>query len=185
VGSPMTTWEKGRALDCRRSASTISSQESLTRMATRLCRSRASRLNLAWLGIGGAAANSRPSARRLLERVLNSGTGRFSALIAKIVERSLTYRKRSNPVTRDEIDRLNAALLASDCALRADAGDGCGFPCRGRRPRKPSLCRSGILNPSRQQLSVQLADARDDEGAGARLCAQWSYRRGNRSPQNH
>jgi hypothetical protein len=57
--------------------------------------------------------SKQPAIRRLLERVLNSGTGRFSALIAKIVERSLTYRKRSNPVTRDEIERLNAALLAA------------------------------------------------------------------------
>ena len=45
--------------------------------------------------------------RKLLEGVLNSGTGRFSSLVVKIAERSITHRKRNNPVTRGEIAQLN------------------------------------------------------------------------------
>lgn len=74
------------------------------------------------LSFGGVAAelglsrywsggSKHPAIRRLLEGVLTSGTGRFTDLIVKIVERSITYRKRSNPLTRAEIDRLNALLL--------------------------------------------------------------------------
>ncbi len=53
--------------------------------------------------------SKRPAIRRLLEGVLDSGTGRFSTLMVKVVERGMTYR-RSNPITREEIDRLNELL---------------------------------------------------------------------------
>jgi hypothetical protein len=55
--------------------------------------------------------SKQPAIRHLLEGVLNSGTGRFSKLIIKIVERSITYRKRKDPLTRAEIERLNELLL--------------------------------------------------------------------------
>lgn len=54
--------------------------------------------------------SKQPAIRRLLEGVLDSGSGRFSKLIVKIVERSMTYRKRSNPLTREELDALNGFL---------------------------------------------------------------------------
>jgi hypothetical protein len=62
-------------------------------------------LSVYWQG-----GSKQPAIRKLLEGVLNSGKGNFSALILKIVERSITYRKRSNPVARDEIERLNELL---------------------------------------------------------------------------
>lgn len=54
--------------------------------------------------------SKQPAIRKLLEGVLNSGTGRFSILIVKIVERSIIHRKRANPVDRGEIEQLNVLL---------------------------------------------------------------------------
>lgn len=54
------------------------------------------------------SGSKQPAIRKLPEGVLNSGTGRFSPLMVKIVQRSITHRKRNNPVSRDEIEQLNA-----------------------------------------------------------------------------
>lgn len=61
------------------------------------------------LGLSGywQGGSKLPAIRRLLEGVLNSGTGRFCPLLLKIVERGVTHRRRSDPVSRDEIERLN------------------------------------------------------------------------------
>ena len=55
--------------------------------------------------------SKQPAIRKMLEGVLNSGTGRFSPLIMQIIQRSMTRRKRSDPITREEIERLNALLI--------------------------------------------------------------------------
>jgi hypothetical protein len=64
------------------------------------------------LGRFWQGGSKQPAIRSLLESVLDSGTGKFSALIAKIVERSNTYLKRSDsPVTRESVEQLNALVL--------------------------------------------------------------------------
>lgn len=55
--------------------------------------------------------SKQPAIRKMLESVLNSGTGRFSPLIVQIVQRSMTRRKRNDPLTREEIEQLNALLI--------------------------------------------------------------------------
>ena len=54
--------------------------------------------------------SKQPAIRKMLEGVLNSGTGRFSPLIMCTVQRSMTRRKRNDPMTREEIDQLNRLL---------------------------------------------------------------------------
>lgn len=54
--------------------------------------------------------SKRPALRYLLEGALND-TGKFCPLVLLIVQRGLTKRNSANPVQRDEIERLNAALL--------------------------------------------------------------------------
>lgn len=49
--------------------------------------------------------------RQLLEGAFQSGTGKFSPLIVRIVQRGITRRKRSDPVTRDDIETINALLI--------------------------------------------------------------------------
>ena len=50
--------------------------------------------------------------RYLLEGVLDGGTGKFSPLIEKIVERSHTYRlSNKKPLTREDVEVLNRILL--------------------------------------------------------------------------
>jgi hypothetical protein len=108
----MTTLEQGRALDdlAQRLYDFLPGKPHPYGDQTLSFPGVAAELGLAGYWRGGS---KQPAIRRLLERVLNGGASRYSALIARIVERSLSYRKRSNPVTRDEIERLNAALLAA------------------------------------------------------------------------
>jgi hypothetical protein len=49
--------------------------------------------------------------RQLLEGALESGTGKFSPLIVRIVQRGITRRKRGDAVTRDDIETVNDLLL--------------------------------------------------------------------------
>ena len=55
--------------------------------------------------------SKQPAIRKMLEGVLNSGTGKFSPLIVQIVQRSMTRRKRNDPITREDIERLNVLLI--------------------------------------------------------------------------
>ena len=55
--------------------------------------------------------NKRPAIVELLKRTLKYRNSRFATLIVSIVHQSMTWRRRKgSPLTRDEIDRLNAAL---------------------------------------------------------------------------
>jgi hypothetical protein len=55
--------------------------------------------------------SKRPAIVELLKQTLERRRGRFTALIIAIVHQSMTWRRgKGNPLTRDEIDRLNAAL---------------------------------------------------------------------------
>jgi hypothetical protein len=54
--------------------------------------------------------SKQPAIRTLLGSVIAANRD-LTSLILKIVERSITYRKRSNPLTREQIDRLNEILL--------------------------------------------------------------------------
>jgi hypothetical protein len=70
-------------------------------------------LAAAQAGVGEfwAAGSKRPAIVELLKRTLEYRRSRFTALIIAIVQQSMTWRRgRGNPLTRDEIDRLNAAL---------------------------------------------------------------------------
>jgi hypothetical protein len=64
------------------------------------------------LGLGKywPGGSKQPAIRHLLGAVFQTNSD-LAALILKIVERSITYRKKSNPLTREEIDRLNEILL--------------------------------------------------------------------------
>ena len=53
-----------------------------------------------------------PMITALLERTLEYRRGRFEPLILEIVRAGLTYRqKNNNPVTADEIEKLNGLIL--------------------------------------------------------------------------
>jgi hypothetical protein len=55
--------------------------------------------------------SKRPAIVELLKLTLDRRRDRFTALIIAIVHQSMTWRRgKGNPLTRDEIDRLNAAL---------------------------------------------------------------------------
>lgn len=55
--------------------------------------------------------SKRPAIVELLKLTLDRRRNRFTALIIAIVHQSMTWRRgKGNPLTRDEIDRLNAAL---------------------------------------------------------------------------
>jgi hypothetical protein len=55
--------------------------------------------------------SKRPAIVELLKLTLDRRRDRFTALIITIVHQSMTWRRgKGNPLTRDEIDRLNAAL---------------------------------------------------------------------------
>jgi hypothetical protein len=63
----------------------------------------------AGLGLGQywPGGSKRPAIRKLLEDVLTAAPVIFCNLILKVVERSITYRGNKNPLTREDIDRLN------------------------------------------------------------------------------
>lgn len=54
-----------------------------------------------WLG-----GSKRPAIRSLLDGVLTHRPDRFSPLLLKIVERAITHRRTSNPVSRQDIQKL-------------------------------------------------------------------------------
>jgi hypothetical protein len=64
------------------------------------------------LGLGNywPGGSKQPAIRHLLGSVITAKKD-FSALILKIVERSITYRKKSNSLTREHVERLNEILL--------------------------------------------------------------------------
>src|SRR2546426_5253083 len=63
------------------------------------------------LGLGELwpSGSKQPALRHLLGATLDGKRG-FPTLIVKIVERGITYRKTKSPVTREEIEGLNAIL---------------------------------------------------------------------------
>lgn len=64
------------------------------------------------LGLGDCwpSGSKQPALRHLLGATLDGKRG-FPSLIVKIVERGITYRKKKNPVTREEIEGLNVILV--------------------------------------------------------------------------
>lgn len=108
----------------------------------------AAEVGVAGLWPGGS---KRPAIRRLLEGVMDSGKGRFSPLMVKIVERALTYR-RSNPITREEIDRLNELLrnLQFQIPELTDAGFLQSLPQGTRKAAPPP---SGVKKPAPEMLA--------------------------------
>ena len=70
-------------------------------------------LAAAQAGVGEfwTGGSKRPAIVELLKLTLERRRSRFTALIIAIVHQSMTWRRgKGNPLTRDEIDRLNAAL---------------------------------------------------------------------------
>lgn len=67
----------------------------------------AQELGLSTYWTGGS---KRPAIRHLLGAVADGKAGSFTKLIIKIVERSITYRKRHNPLAREDVDTLNLLL---------------------------------------------------------------------------
>ena len=70
-------------------------------------------LAAAQAGVGEfwTAGSKRPAIVELLKRTLEYRRNRFTPLIIAIVHQSMTWRRgKGNPLARDEIDRLNAAL---------------------------------------------------------------------------
>lgn len=109
------------------------------------------------LGLAGywQGGSKQPAIRALLEGVLNSGTGRFSALVTKIVERSVTYRKRNNPLTRDEIERLNEALLRLGFKIPELHGEGF-LGCLPRQGKPQAPLEAAPSTQSLAQLNTRL-----------------------------
>lgn len=52
----------------------------------------------------------RPALRKMLELVLVRHRDRFTRLLVLIVERSITYRRNKNPVSREEIEYINTLV---------------------------------------------------------------------------
>jgi hypothetical protein len=70
-------------------------------------------LAAAQAGVGEfwTAGSKRPAIVELLKRTLEYRRSRFTPLIIAIVHQSMTWRRgKGNPLARDEIDRLTAAL---------------------------------------------------------------------------
>jgi hypothetical protein len=65
-------------------------------------------VGLSHLWIGGS---KRPAVTRLLEQTLLTRRDLFCPLILAIVRRAITYRVGKNPITRDDIVRLNELLV--------------------------------------------------------------------------
>jgi len=121
------------------------------------------------LGVGmhWPGGSKQPAIRRLLEGVLDSGSGRFSPLIVKIVERAITYRRRSNPITRDEIDALNGFLrqLGYQVPELHDPIFLAGLPRAVAQPAEPPLPRpTAAILAALQNRLMQIAS----EGAQQR-----------------
>lgn len=66
------------------------------------------------LGLGQywRGGSKRPAIKHLLEGTLQSGTGKFCALVLKVVQRGMTYKQGKTPVSREDIDRLNEMLFS-------------------------------------------------------------------------
>jgi hypothetical protein len=66
---------------------------------------------LAGVGEFWTGGSKRPAIVELLKLTLERRRNRFTALIIAVVHQSMTWRRgRGNPLSREEIDRLNAAL---------------------------------------------------------------------------
>jgi hypothetical protein len=65
-------------------------------------------VGLSHLWIGGS---KRPAIARLLEQTLETRRDLFCPLILVILKRAIAYRSGGNPITRDEIVRLNELLV--------------------------------------------------------------------------
>lgn len=64
-----------------------------------------------WPGVKGTGLSKLPALTMLLEKTLLSRRDRFCPLIERIVRGGLKYRaKKGNPLTRADIERLNAAV---------------------------------------------------------------------------
>jgi hypothetical protein len=92
-----------------------------------------------------------PAISRLLTAILERERNRFCSLIETIIQRGVIYRKRNNPVMRDELDAINGLLLKI------------GF-------KIPSLYDADFLNAlPRAGKSAAVADAPVDPAALERL----------------
>ena len=58
-----------------------------------------------------SAGSKKPAITRLMTDTLESGTGRFCSLILAVVQHGIIYRMNKEPVTREEIERLDAIIL--------------------------------------------------------------------------
>ncbi len=107
---------------------------------------------------------------------MDSGKGRFSPLMVKIVERALTYR-RSNPITREEIDRLNELLrnLQFQIPELTDAGFLQSLPQGTRKAVPPP---SGVKKPAPEmlaQLQSQLMQITNEDDSPFKLGERAEY----------
>ena len=84
-------------------------------------------LDRCWSG-----GSKRPAIRKMLEEVLTRHGSQFTRLLVKIVERSITYRRNKTPVSREDIEGLNA-LVAK---LGFKAPELCDLTFLGSLPRK-------------------------------------------------
>ena len=109
------------------------------------------------------AGSKEPMIARLLERTLEYRRGRFEKLIVEIVRAGLTYRRKNgNPVRPDEVDRINAQILAIgfkfpdlwdadfQAALREDSGQ------RAQERIEEARAAERLRDTARSQRSSQL-----------------------------
>lgn len=68
----------------------------------------AAQLNLGQYWPGGSKG---PAISRLLTATLERERNRFCSLIESVIQQGMAYRKRKDPVTREEMDAINALLL--------------------------------------------------------------------------
>jgi hypothetical protein len=104
----------------------------------------------------------------LLERTLGNQSGRFEKLIVEIVRAGLTYRRKNgNPVTPQEIDRINAQILAIgfkfpdlwdadfQAASREDSGQ------RAQERVEEARAAERLRETARSQRTIQLNSLRE------------------------
>lgn len=58
-----------------------------------------------------SAGSKGPAITRLLTETLSSGTGQFCPLILAVIQHGLSYRLNKEPVTREEIEEIDAIIM--------------------------------------------------------------------------
>jgi hypothetical protein len=115
-------------------------------------------LAAAQAGVGEfwTGGSKRPAIVELLKQTLERRRNCFTTLIIAIVHQSMSWRRgKGNPLTRDEIDRLNAALPGVSFKI-PDLLDPAFLKSFGETPNAPRTSARVTLSEASAQMAVTL-----------------------------